>query len=71
MILSAEVVRDGSVRTSQKSLHWEEVQKISLLIYVAWPLVTFQPLSEEHFPERWEAGATVSVRPRTSPYVPV
>lgn len=35
---------------------WEEVNRPSLLRYVAHPLVRFEPISPPTFPERWEEG---------------
>jgi hypothetical protein len=34
---------------------WEELQRPALLEYVAAPLVAFDPVDPEAFPERWEA----------------
>lgn len=49
---------------------WHEVQKPSLLIHVAWPLVTFQPVSPERLPERWVQGGTVLLHSRLLGIIP-
>jgi hypothetical protein len=35
---------------------WAELQRPALLEYVAAPLVAFEPVHPESFPERWEEG---------------
>jgi hypothetical protein len=51
---------------------WDRVQTLSLLREVCWPLVTLQPgAGETAIPERWESGATVSLRPRLFGMIPI
>lgn len=33
---------------------WREVNRPELLLHVAWPLLVFEPLDPDRFPERWE-----------------
>ena len=40
---------------------WQEVKKVSLLQYVAEPLVTFSPVQPAVFPEFWPTNGTVVV----------
>lgn len=35
---------------------WDEVQRSDLLEYVAAPLIEFDPVNSESFPERWDEG---------------
>jgi hypothetical protein len=51
---------------------WDRVQTLGLLREVCWPLVTLQPgAGETAIPERWESGATVSLRPRLFGMIPI
>ena len=59
-----------SLLPCSSSAAWSEVQKVSLLRYVAWPLVTFHPRKGEQLPARWEQGTTVSIRMRLFGFVP-
>jgi hypothetical protein len=51
---------------------WDRVQTLSLLCEVCWPLITLRPgAGEAAIPERWEPGATVSLRPRLFGLIPI
>jgi hypothetical protein len=51
---------------------WDRVQTFSLLREVCWPLVTLRPgAGETAIPERWEPGATISLRPRLFGMIPI
>ena len=40
---------------------WEELQKISTLMYVAYPLLVFKPGNGGTLPEKWDAGKEYSL----------
>ena len=40
---------------------WEELQKVSTLMYVAYPLLVFKPRDGGSLPERWDVGKEYSL----------
>lgn len=49
---------------------WKEVNRPDLLRYVAWPLLTFEPVEPAAFPERW-AEREYRIRMRAFGLVPL
>ncbi len=60
-----------SVLSCSASSAWDEVQKSSLLCYVAWPLVTFRSDHGQDLPQQWQPGTTISIRARLFGIIPI
>ncbi len=44
-----------TIKTSEYRM-WEELQRVSSLLHVAWPLLVFKPTKNSTFPEKWVTG---------------